>query len=74
MGISELSRQQEGRSVIYSAAEVNQETKCWIVKRWKGEVAYPPHFTSADYDEAEVWGAENESQAIRMAIERESWA
>jgi hypothetical protein len=60
--------------MTYTATEVNHETKCWIVKRWKGEAAYPQHFTNADYDGAEIWGADTEEQAIEMAKKRGSWA
>lgn len=51
--------------VTYTATEVNHETKCWMVKRQKSKFVC---------DEAEIWGASTEAEAIQMAVERGSWA
>src|SRR2546421_11459908 len=50
----------------YTAMLKNQETKCWMVTHYNPD----PHHAELH---AEVWGADNEEEAIELAVIRGSW-
>lgn len=54
----------------YSAVLVDKINKLWMVRRWKGPIAYPEGFTENDYQEFEIWGATSETDAIKKAKDK----
>jgi hypothetical protein len=67
--------------MTFTAMEMNSETKCWMVRRYKSDnvdvskgLVDGRSIRNDDYVEAEIWGPINEGEAIKAAIARESWA
>jgi hypothetical protein len=70
---------------IYTAQEVNQNTKCWMVRRWEAPIRFVQLETglimdlsghwrkirNTDYHESEIYGASTKDEAIQIARNRD---